>query len=367
MPKFSLKPRFSFARMDPVAAHVAHIRHLARPAALEPFLRKRHGFGAQVAKKLAYEVAPFLDQALIFHDASRPAQLRIRPVLQYYTYLNLAVALVLIYQPLGWQGYRKHGVEDITRRLQRISLSSPAIRVRQGALTLFHSIISGARLPGQSLTLRQLFVAIPMVSAELEQAFGLHSLSLRVSGGVRVTSGEADQLAGSYFTFQLSDRDNQPSGDPGLAKFPLNRLYKAMPALHTLYKPQQKRGHTRTFESRQKWSLGNKERAEIFHDSMAMKFINFGAQEIDRTGQANYFWRVAKNCHILPTLTASLLLSFALASLSRYRANVLDRVESSQVNLLLEVFANEADGFVIPAMRNLLYAETLYVQPVGFT
>ncbi len=97
------------------------------------------------------------------------------------------------------------------------------------------------------------------------------------------------------------------------------------------------------------------------------KACNFGAQHVNANLTVEYLWRFDRSSPILPTLTAGLLLSFVLASLARYRANILDRVESSKVNLLCEVFASEADGFMLPAFRNLLYAETMYAATVAYT
>ncbi len=94
---------------------------------------------------------------------------------------------------------------------------------------------------------------------------------------------------------------------------------------------------------------------------------NFGGQFANASLVVEYMWRFDRSSPILPTMTAGLLLSFALASLSRYRANVLDRVESSKVNLLCEVFSSESDGFMIPAFRNLLYAETMYATTSEYT
>jgi hypothetical protein len=54
-----------------------------------------------------------------------------------------------------------------------------------------------------------------------------------------------------------------------------------------------------------------------------------------------------------------LLLAFALASLYRYRPNLLDSIESSKISLIFDVFLNEADGFLLPAFRNLIYGELL--------
>ncbi len=352
-------------RMDPLAAHVAHIRHLSKPSALQSLLSKRHGFPTSTAKGRAYEVAPFLEQALAFHYASSESELRIRPVLQYYSYLNLAVALILVYRPSGWEAYRSHGVEDITRGLNRISLSSRVLRLRRGAAALFHSIISDAVLPTSPITLRQLLAPIAMVSTELKQAFGMRMLDLFVSGEIRLTGPPENQVARSYYTFRLVDREN-PEGNPGTARFPLKRLYSAIPCLKSEYEPEHATGHVRTFVSRRQWSAGNRERAEAFHGGVAPRFLNLGG-EIFAGGRAQSTWVVARDCQILPTLTAGLLVSFVLASLCRYRANLLARVEDSPINLLCDVFANEADRFMIPSMRNLLYNDVLYLSQVPFT
>ena len=54
----------------------------------------------------------------------------------------------------------------------------------------------------------------------------------------------------------------------------------------------------------------------------------------------------------MSSASASLLLSFTLASLARYRPHLVDSVEASKLNLVFEVFQNEADGFMIPMFRN---------------
>jgi hypothetical protein len=211
-----------------------------------------------------------------------------------------------------------------------------------------------------------------MVAAELQNAFGVTALSLLVSGGARLSAEGQAQIARSYFTFKLVDATSEPEGDPGNAKFPLKRIYQAMPDLKTKYRAQQKKGHTRTFESRQNWTPGNMARAEKFHEDMALRFFNFGGQIVGGVvlggpPPARWSWRLEPNSGLLPCLTSGLLLSFVLASLSRYRADVLGRVENSKINLLFEIFTNESDGFIIPAMRNLLYAETMYVRLSEFT
>ncbi len=361
-PNFSLDAKVMGTRMSPILAHVAHIRHLVRPGTLEVFLRQRYSYSKAEAKEVAQLAAPFLDQGLNFFDASRQASLRVRSVLQYYAYLNLATALVIIYRPTNWEAYRSHGVVDTTRSLNRISLSSGVIKVGTGALTLFNSILSDGRLPRGKIPLKHLVVPIPMVALELEHAHGIQPHSLVVNGGVQAKPGEPNDQIRSHFRFRLMNQKAPPPNYVSTQKFPLRRLYEAMPELKTEYRPEQTTGHQRSFWSKQFWTSGNRSRAEKFHQQRCLRFLNFGGEAVFTIPQlrTEYIWRVEPDTPLIPTLTAGLLLSFALASLSRYRANLLDRIESSQINLICEVFANEADGFMVPAMRNLLYAESVH-------
>jgi hypothetical protein len=364
MANFEFLEKHVTTRMAPVAAHAAHLLHLTRPPALRPFLEERHAMSAATAQRLAGEVAPFIEQALAFHEASASASMRIRPVLQYYSYLNFAVAVVLIYQPDNWQSYRSHGAEDLTHGLQRISLASPVVRVRSGALSLFHSLLAEGPLPKSKLTLKHLLVSIPMVAAELHHVAGLSPTTIHVRDHLR-NEGEPDkQVVRSCFTFSAAAGRNEP---PPKA-FPIKRLYSVMPRLREQYSCEPRdNGSSRTFVSKRTWTLSNRPRAERFHNDTKLKVSNFGGHMVDANCVSHYSWPVNPGLPIIPTMSAALLLSFTLSSLCRYRANILDRVESSRVNLLCEVFANEADGFIIPTMRNLLHADHLCVHSAPYT
>lgn len=353
--------------MSPLSAHVAHIGHLARPAALEQLLADRHEVLRKPARRLAADVAPFLEQALHFHEVACRADVRVRPVLQYYAYLNFAVAVVLIYKPPGWEQYRKHGAEDLSRTLKKLSLSSPIVQMRPGAVPLFHSVISSAPASTSRLTLRDLLVQIPMVALELNQTFGIRPLAARVTTGLQESGEAPNQRIVAYCHLNLIDPANAPTWSPGNATLPTKRFQRAIPELGSRFRVVEKQPHLVRLESTQHWTPGNRDRAERFLEETTFKACNFGGQQVNNNLSVEFMWRFERSSQILPTLTAALLLSFCLASLSRYRANVVNRVDSSKINLLCEVFASEADGFMIPAFRNLLYAETMYVHASTYT
>jgi hypothetical protein len=347
--------------MDPVSAHVAHVRHLARQPALEPILVKNHGMNAKEARAAARQAVPFLEQALEFLEAAQAANPRVRSVLQYYGYLNLAVACVLVYRPPRWEQHRSHGVEDLTRGVKSLKLGTRIVRTHRGAIGLFHSIISSGPLPS-TLRLKDLVVPIHYLGAELEQ-FGVAPHRLEVSGGI--TAQEPENRLVSSFTFKVSDAHGNQADIA--TRFPAKRMGSAMPILRQLYAVGPRERTSRTYVSKQTWTEGNKARAERFHERNGLLLVNFGCQSVGIRGGVSREWRFRPDTPLIPTLTAGLILSFVPASLARYRANLLSTVEDSRLNLLCEVFINEADGFMIPAFRNLLYGEAQYISRADYT
>jgi hypothetical protein len=75
-----------------------------------------------------------------------------------------------------------------------------------------------------------------------------------------------------------------------------------------------------------------------------------------------YQWHGLKGKPLLPTLTVTLLLAFALSSIARYRPSIALGVEDTSLSVLLETFIAEADSIVIPSMRNLLYREEVCIR-----
>lgn len=327
----------------------------------------RHGFRQREADAAAADIAPFIEQALLFHEASTNTTLRVRPLLQYYAYLNLAVSVVLIYRPKNWQGYRSHGAKDLTHRLNRISLSSAVVKVTTGTLTLMNDVISDGNLPKRPLTLRDLLAAVPMVVSEPKSAFRVSPNPLTVKGALHAVGDPPNQKYVSQFDLRISNF-HQPSGS---AKFPLGRVIGAHPRLSEEFTRSKVSPSHYRVRSKQAWSAGNRDRAAQFHEAIMLQICNFGAQRLSSMLGArptvSYEWYVHPETAILPTISAGLLLAFVMASLARYRANIMDRMENSKINLLHEVFSNECDGFMIPAFRNLLYGECMYVASMNYT
>jgi len=132
-----------------------------------------------------------------------------------------------------------------------------------------------------------------------------------------------------------------------------------MPLLKSDYKLIEHNSTIRKYKSKRKWSKNGFNRAEKTHYNNMLKMMNYGGQNYSLDGECFYSLKFGKNEPILPTLTATLIFSFILSSFARYRANIIDQSESSKLNLLFDVFTNEADYYMIPAIRNLLYNETV--------
>lgn len=345
-----LENKYSTSGNDPIVAHLAQIRLLCSKHSLVTILREEHSISKAAAEKLSKQVAPFIEQALAYFDTATQAPLSVKPVIQYYSYLNFASAIVRIYQPPEWQSFKNHGVEDLTKSMNKLGLNTKVVKIHKGVVPLFHKLFSDEPLNGEKLSLKTLFSAIPMVSIELTQFFNQSIILIDVVQSVK----RIGNCYRSSITYNIPDET--PS------QLPIRKIFRAIPSLRTDYRLHKSNNQLRTYISKKKWSINNQKRAEYYHNTQVLKMINYGSHEINPLdGKIKLGWSYNPQTRILPVLTASLILSFALSSLSRYRANLLSRSENTRLISMFEVFVNEADYFMIPAFRNLLYGHNLHV------
>ena len=281
-------------------------------------------------------------------------------MLQYYCYLNLAVAVVLAYRPPKFDQYRQHGVEDKSHALTTLDLRSVLVQVRRGAVPLFHSLMSGENIQGRKFRLNELAGCIPLVRYELEKLFDIFSQHIMVDEEVL-----KDEQSGLFHS-QIQLQCLNSSGSK--ASLSRQSIVKAMPDLVQDYTLTERQRHTLVYRSQQGWKA--EEDALENHKSTCMRLINYGghrvvAQSPFTKSSLQYEWHGVARKGLLPTLSAALLLSFGLASVSRYRPALARRIEGSEINVLLDVFVAEADAIVIPAMRNLLYREEIVVESMA--
>ncbi|OEU60213.1 MAG: hypothetical protein BBJ57_09185 [Desulfobacterales bacterium PC51MH44] len=335
-------------------AHVAHLRHLTNTGIALDILRERFQSTAGQAREAAKLIAAHVGQSLAFHEQSRSASPLVRPVLQYYCYLNLAVAAILSYRPINFNQYRRHGVEDRTHALSSLELSSIVVLINRGAVPLFHSIVSGVSLYGKRLRLGQLAAGFQMVSHELVTEFG------KVSQPIRVDDQITD-VSGSWFSeFSFKPVVKGQTITP-------KRLEAAMPLLSSDYRLQPIVDDGISYRSIANWNRQSK--ALRVHKANGLKLVNFGGHSINSSEFTSphcvYFWRGVTRIPFLPTLSSILLMSFSLASVARYRPVLLQKAMASPIHLLIETFVQEADGVYIPSLRNLLYREEVAIGPRG--
>ena len=168
-------------------------------------------------------------------------------MLQYYCYLNLAVAVILAYRPPNFNHqYGKHGVEDNSHALTTLNLRSVLVRAKKGAVSLFHSLMSGEDIQGREFRLNELVGCIPLVRYELCQLFGVSDQDIIVDESVR----KDNQSELFYSQIRLQCRRNSSDSETSLSK---QRVEKAMPDLVRAYKLIEYQRHTLVYNSRRTW------------------------------------------------------------------------------------------------------------------
>lgn len=335
--------------IDPIEVHVVHLRHLSSDKAARRLIQEKFEFTSQDSKQTSTTLSSHVGQALQFYEESLKAPRSIRPILQYYCYLNLAVAVVLAYRPLNFdRQYRHHGVSDKSHELTTLNLHSVLVQVRRGVVPLFHSLMSGENIQKREFRLNELVGCIPLVVYELRELFGVSSQHIEVREMVR------ENKQSGLFHSQIQLHPDSSSSGTSLRR----RAEKAMPDLAQGYTLTECQQHTLVYLSQRGWKV--EEDALKEHKSTCMRLINYGGHD-GRT----YRWYGIPGKGLLPTLSATLLLSFGLASIYRYRPALARHIEGSEINVLLDVFIAEADAIVIPAMRNLLYREEIVVESIA--
>ena len=358
MPEIVGTFRNIFTSMAPVDAHVAHLRHLSSSEAAAQLLIEKFGCSAQMSRDLGKVLSAHVGQALEFHEVSLRAPRTIRPMLQYYCYLNLAVAVVVAYRPINFQQYRQHGVEDRTHSLTKLNISSVLVRARRGAIPLFHSILSGDPIERREFRLNELIGSIPLVQYEVADLFMVPVQSVAVQEGV-----VKDDKSGCFYS-RVELLCKGPDDSP--ASLTKERVEKAMPDLAKSFVLEQRERHSIVYRSKGIWK--NEDDALDRHRKTCLRLINYGGNLLlPVIGQSSleYVWRAVARKALFPTLSATLLLSFSLASICRYRPSLSRSIERSKLNLLLDIFVGESNGIVIPAMRNLLFREELVISSIG--
>ncbi len=358
MPSFFSTHRHAYTFQDPLDVFVTSLRHYGRAEVAQNILNKSFGIELKEAGKVAQLTSAFAQQAMEFYDCKRTAPIAIRPVLQYYCYLNLATAVVISLRPRGWDKYRRHGVSDITGDLSSVAVDTPLVKVSEGVVPLFHSLISDWTLRDKRFSIQELATAIPQVSFELTHYYNVNQVNV----GVSLERIYASQAKPNEVHSEIQFSSDATSGWPKEQVEQIQaRLETAMPQLVSLYDLVGKtdnRLHLK-YKSKRAWSTSAE--AEAFHSDVMTKIGNIGGHGVQLLGGSSvgllYSWHVSRDFPVLPTLSATLLLSFALASISRYRANLLHSIQRSELYMLLEVFMAEADHFFVPALRNMLHRE----------
>ena len=320
----------------------------------------RHGWARNDAQRSADKIASFvrhgtrmlLDQELVSVES--------RPIMQYYGFLNLAVAVVLCYRPRNWERYKKHGAEDRTHALNDVELGSKMVKVKGGAISLFHTVVCASELKKRDYSFRELLVGLPFLSAELSSLFGFCVDLITVQQSVQ-TRGESSKKLHSILSLELERTKPRPY----LRRIPKVKIERYLGELMQDFELESSDKFNLQYRSISGWSTSQSVQAKRQHARYVFRALNYGGHEWhSHSGIAGntFYISVAKRMDLLPTLTSVLLLSFVLASLVRYRPWLANRLVDSKLNVLADVFTAESTAYFVAAIRNLLYVENTWIE-----
>lgn len=336
------------SNLNSLDATLLHLKNLTNIKISKKLLKDDFNHSESYSKKYSKFLSYHILQALNFHYQSKNVDSSIRPVLQYYSYLNLSVAVIFAYKPANFESYKNHGAMDQTSQIDKINLSSKVIKIsNKGSIPLFHSIISDSSIKGEK-RLGEIINGCHMLQHELESFYNKKLISYCIIENVCEVSGKWH----SCFNF----RDHNSGSIPIR-----NKIEKAMPLLKEKYIFKKTSDDLLSYSSKDSWT--RKDTALKNHRINGIKFINFGGHHYHNNHDTNYHWHGEYRKDLLPTLTSTLLTSFFLSSMVRYRPILLEKLLESQFSLAMNTFVEESDMIFIPALRNLLYREELVVTP----
>ena len=155
-------------------------------------------------------------------------------------------------------------MEDKSHALTTLNLRSVLVQARRGAVSLFHSLMSGENIRGREFRLNELAGCIPLVVYELGELFGVYSQYITVREMV-----QEDKQSGLFHS-QIQFHSNNRGFGTSLK----SRAEKAMPDLAQGYTLTERQQHTLVYRSQQGWKA--EEDALKKHKSTCMRLINYG-------------------------------------------------------------------------------------------
>lgn len=348
---------------NPLGAHIADLRNLARGENTSELLRTKFGRADPTKNDEAALISGHISQALEFTSAAERATAAVLPVLQYYAFLNLAIAVVLAYRPPNHLAFRRHGLRDLSHALTNIQPDSEIVEVSEGALSLINCVFGGGKLAGLTINLADVVRAIPMVQAETARLYGDSAVPIRVRPTCLAQATRGGRVVSSI-EFFVSDGTSHD----GRAKEALTHGLSQLRGLAEKYDAVVSTDYLRSFWSKRDWEVEKFAEAEAAHRHLVRPLVNFGGHRIDlilhNAPNGHYFWYMAPDGVLLPTVTAMLILSFFLSSLARYRPTLLLKLANTSFSHVSDAFLSEATGVLIPTFRNMLFKEETVYHPM---
>ena len=154
---------------------------------------------------------------------------------------------------------------------------------------------------------------------------------------------------------------------PPRRRFPDSAVRQAIPILDDQFACSHTSATSSLYITKSKFTSIKKVHEFALRNKDLLTTLNFGGHLVHDDCEIEPQWYYTSSSQLLPTLTSTLMVLFAYASIVRYRPNLIQKMQSHRLSLLFDTLLSESPFFFIPAIRNLLYREHLIMSqtPTG--
>jgi len=302
----------------------------SRVVTSDPWGFYQHVVSRELSRSEESEALAYIEQAFDFFQAARNPQLGSKPLLYYYSFLNL-VKVALLVRKVRIPRVLKHGLFDPkANQRTRLSLSGQVIQFparannRSEVYPEFVHLLGGEVLIDRKIKVLDLLSQVPSIHRTFVSVTGGHSYFLPIQ---RFTILRSQSQVWARVILLKSDRD---------VKLTLSRFQETRKFRQCLQRTYSDNTGEIWLETNPR--AGIRRGVDTAIEKIAKELRDLGASTIlTGPGFRHYLW-IGRRRDLLPPLAAGYAAIFYLGSVTRYKPDVFDKILAGGYAWLVDEF-----------------------------